>query len=97
MVMPAKPGWSGWTTGSCSWAAALIISVIRTMSRPSSGREPQPEPLGFGDDVEHPALGDVHADRPELRDLDRRIEVGRERRHVPERHAVDLAVAAVGA
>ena len=37
IVMPAKPGCSGWTTGSCSLAAALIISVIRTMSAPSSG------------------------------------------------------------
>ena len=37
MVIPAKPGWSGWTTGSWSAAAALIISVIRTMSAPSSG------------------------------------------------------------
>ena len=27
----------GWTTGSCSRAAALIISVTRVMSRPSSG------------------------------------------------------------
>ena len=43
MVMPANPGWSGWTTGSCSFAAALIISVMRTMSAPSSGREPEPE------------------------------------------------------
>ena len=37
IVMPANPGCSGWTTGSCSLAAALIISVMRTMSRPSSG------------------------------------------------------------
>ena len=37
MVMPANPGCSGWTTGSCSLAAALIISVMRTMSAPSSG------------------------------------------------------------
>ena len=37
MVMPANPGCSGWTTGSCSFAAALIISVMRTMSAPSSG------------------------------------------------------------
>ena len=37
MVIPAKPGWSGWTTGSWSAAAALIISLIRTMSAPSSG------------------------------------------------------------
>jgi hypothetical protein len=37
IVIPAKPGCSGWTTGSWSFAAALIISVIRTMSAPSSG------------------------------------------------------------
>ena len=37
MVIPANPGWSGWTTGSCSAAAALIISLMRTMSPPSSG------------------------------------------------------------
>ena len=37
MVIPLKPGCPGWTTGSCSLAAALIISVIRTMSAPSSG------------------------------------------------------------
>ena len=37
IVMPANPGWSGWTTGSCSFAAALIISVMRAMSAPSSG------------------------------------------------------------
>ena len=41
MVIPANPGCSGWTTGSCSAAAALIISVTRVMSRPSSGREPR--------------------------------------------------------
>ena len=34
---PANPGWSGWTTGSCSFAADFMSSVIRTMSRPSSG------------------------------------------------------------
>jgi hypothetical protein len=37
IVIPANPGCSGWTTGNCSLAAALIISVIRTMSAPSSG------------------------------------------------------------
>ena len=42
MVIPANPGWSGWTTGSCSAAAALIISVTRVMSRPSSGTSANP-------------------------------------------------------
>ena len=37
IVIPAKPGCSGWTTGSCSLAAAFTSSVIRTISRPSSG------------------------------------------------------------
>jgi len=37
IVIPANPGCSGWTTGSCSFAAALIISVIRAMSAPSAG------------------------------------------------------------
>ena len=42
IVMPAKPGCSGWTTGSCSAAAALIISETRTMSWPSSGVSRKP-------------------------------------------------------
>ena len=42
MVIPANPGCSGWTTGSCSAAAALIISVTRVMSRPSSGTSRNP-------------------------------------------------------
>ena len=42
MVIPVKPGCSGWTTGSCSAAAALIISVTRVMSRPSSGTSRNP-------------------------------------------------------
>ena len=42
MVIPANPGWSGWITGSCSAAAALIISVTRVMSRPSSGTSENP-------------------------------------------------------
>ena len=37
IVIPANPGCCGWTTGSWSAAAALIISVIRAMSDPSSG------------------------------------------------------------
>ena len=31
-----------------------------------------------------------------MRDLDDRVQVGRERRHVPERHAADLPVGALG-
>src|ERR1039458_9501024 len=42
MLTPAIPGFSGWTTGSCSRAAALIISAILTMSRPSSGSRVSP-------------------------------------------------------
>ena len=58
------------------------------------GGEPKPERLRRGDDVEHPAVRDVDRDGAQVRDLDRRVEVGREGRHVPERHAGDLAVAA---
>jgi hypothetical protein len=96
IVIPAKPGCSGWTTGSWSFAAALIISVIRTMSAPSSGVSRSPERLGRGDDVEHPAVGDVDRDGAEMRHLDTRFEVGGERRHVSERHAGHLAAGAVG-
>ena len=60
------------------------------------GRQPQPERLGLGDHVEHPAVRDVDRHGAEMRDLDRRIQVGREGRHVPERHAEHLAVEAVG-
>ena len=70
----------------------MIISVMRTMSAPSSGAEPEPEPRSLGDDIEHPAVRDVHEHGPEVRDLDRRVEMGREGRHVPEGHAADLAV-----
>ena len=78
-------GFSGWTTGSCSCAAALIISPMRAMSRPSSGVSRSPNARGIGDDVEHAAVRDVDAARAERRDLDRRVEVHGERRHVPER------------
>ena len=37
IVTPAIAGFSGWTAGNCSRAAALIFSPSRTMSRPSSG------------------------------------------------------------
>ena len=43
IVTPAKPGCSGCTTGNCSCAAALIISLMRTMSRPFVRRQPQAE------------------------------------------------------
>ena len=42
IVIPVNPGCSGCATGSCSRAAALIISLIRTMSRPSSGESLSP-------------------------------------------------------
>src|SRR3989304_5735656 len=38
MGMPAEPGWSGGAAGRCALAAALIISLMRTMSRPLAGR-----------------------------------------------------------
>ena len=41
IVIPANEGCSGWTTGS-SAAAALISSVTRVMSRPSSGTSRKP-------------------------------------------------------
>ena len=56
--------------------------------------EPQPERLGRCDDVEHPAVRDVDGDGAKLGDLDRGREMGRERGHVAERHAGDLAVGA---
>ena len=87
MVIPAKPGWSGWTTGNCSFAAALIISVMRTMSAPSSGVRRRPNALGVGDHVEHPAVRHVDRDGPQVRDLDGRRDVRREGRHVAERDA----------
>ena len=63
IVIPANPGCSGWTTGNCSRAAALIISPTRTISRPSSGVSRSPNALGVGDHVEHPAVRDVDGDR----------------------------------
>ena len=87
IVTPANPGCSGWTTGSCSCAAALIISPMRVMSRPSSGVSAQAEGRGVGDDVEHAAVGHVDGDRAQVRHLDRAVEVRREGGHVLERHA----------
>ena len=97
IVIPANPGWSGWTTGSCSAAAALIISLIRTMSAPSSGVSRSPNGVRVGDHVEHPAVRDVDGDGPELGDLDRRVEVGRERRDVAERDALAPCRQRIGA
>ena len=67
------------------------------MSRPSSGRQAQAERRGVGDDVEHAAPRDVHGHPAERPDLDGRVEVDGERRHVAERDLRDLAVAALGA
>ena len=94
IVMPAKPGCSGMDHRQLLAAAALISSVTRVMSRPSSGVSRNPNGARVGDDVEHPAVRDVDGDGAERRDLDRRVEMGRERRHVPERDAGHLAVGA---
>ncbi len=56
--------------------------------------QPEPEPLGVGDDVEHAAVRDVHQDRPELRHLDRHVQVRGEGGNVTERDACDLSVTA---
>ena len=42
MLMPAMPGFSGCTHGSCSRAAARIRSPVRDMSRASSGSITKP-------------------------------------------------------
>ena len=60
------------------------------------GREPEPELLDVGDDVEHPAVGDVDGHGAGRRDGDRRVQVDGERRDVAERHARHLAVAHLG-
>ena len=60
------------------------------------GRQPQPERLGRGDDVEHAAVGDVDRDRAEVWHLHGGVEVGRECRHVAERDPGHLAIRAVG-
>ena len=39
------------------------------------GRETKAERSGIGDDVEHPAIGDIHSDRAQALHLDGRIEV----------------------
>src|ERR1035437_9919345 len=46
MLTPAMPGFSRCTTGSCSCVAALIISAILTVSRPSSGSRVRPSGSG---------------------------------------------------
>ena len=94
MVTPEKPGCSGCVTGNCSAAAAFTISLMRTMSRPSSGVKPQPELGGLGDHVEHAAVGHIDGGRAQVRHLDHRVQVRGERGHVAEGDLFDLAALA---
>ena len=64
---------------------------------PFVGGQPESEPVRVGDGVEHAAVGHVHRHGPERGHLDRRVEMGREGRHVPEGDRGDLPVPAVGA
>ncbi len=87
IVMPAKPGLLGMDDRELLVGGGLDHLGDAGDVGALVGREPEPEPAGVGDDVEHPAIGDVDGDRPELRHLDRCVEMGREGGHVPERHA----------
>ena len=61
------------------------------------GRQSKAKRLGVGNDVEHAAVRDIHAERAQLRYLDRRVQVDRECRNVPEGHAAHLSAHAIRA
>ena len=92
MLTPAMAGFSGCTQGSCSRAAARIASPASEIAC-FVRFDLEAECLCVRDHVPHAAVGNVHCERSELFDLERRVEPFGEARDVRELDRLAAAVA----
>ena len=72
--------------------AALIISLIRTMSRPSFGISRNPKSGCLRDDIKHAAIRDIDGHCTHMGHFNAGIQIGRKRGHILKSNPLHFAV-----